>query len=117
MQRTKMAISVHQALAAIGAVCLIGYSAQGHAQTSTATPTASAPASTPSDQDKSGESAKKKADHNEHDQNDCDEPDADAQDNFLFHKTKNCQRCIRLKSKFPGSFKKQAWRGQSPPAL
>jgi iron complex outermembrane recepter protein len=63
MQRTKMAISVHQALAAIGAACLIGYSAQGHAQTSTATPTASAPASTPSDEANSGGNAKKKADH------------------------------------------------------
>jgi len=68
MQRTKMAISVHQALAAIGAACLIGYSVQGHAQTSTATPTAtataaaSATASTPSDQGNPGGDAKKKTD-------------------------------------------------------
>ena len=62
MQRTKMAISVHQALAAIGVACLIGYSAQGHAQTSTAAPTASASASTPSDQASSGADAKKKTD-------------------------------------------------------
>lgn len=50
MQRTKMALSVTQALTAVGVACLLGYGAQAHAQTDTtapATSTATSASATP----------------------------------------------------------------------
>lgn len=60
MQRTKMALSVSQAMTAMGFACLLGYGAQAHAQTSTAAPAASTSASAPATPSVSD--AKKKAD-------------------------------------------------------
>lgn len=64
MQRTIVALSVQQALAAMGIACLVGYSAQGHAQTSAATPAASVPAATSQSANAADakKDAKKKAD-------------------------------------------------------
>ncbi|HEY0198765.1 MAG TPA: TonB-dependent receptor [Rhodanobacter sp.] len=64
MQKTKVALSVRQALTAMGVACLIGYSIQGLAQTSTASPAASASSPTPSDQDDANGAAKDKSNAN-----------------------------------------------------
>ncbi|HEY4146620.1 TonB-dependent receptor [Pinirhizobacter sp.] len=47
MKRTKMALSVGQALAAMGIACLLGYSGQGHAQATADAPAASSTAPVP----------------------------------------------------------------------
>lgn len=62
MQRTKMALSVSQALTAMGVACLLGYGAHAHAQTSTTAPAASTSASAPAAPSVNDSDAKKKAD-------------------------------------------------------
>ena len=62
MQRTKMAVSLSQALTAMGVACLLGYGAHAQAQSSTAAPAASASAPAPAAPSANDSDAKKKAD-------------------------------------------------------